>query len=66
MTKSDAKQILTNIWNGKSKRDKRFYEAPQVYDITAAEFDRLAREARRREGRFPRRFILTPTSHGRR
>jgi hypothetical protein len=58
MNKIIAQTIVTNVWIGYTPNDKRYIEALRVLDLTVAQINRLAAEARKVTVRRDKRFIL--------
>jgi len=66
ITLDEAIFVVHAVWNGERGADSLFRQALAIVGLDAPRFFRLKSEARRVEGRFPRRCILTPTSVGKR
>lgn len=62
----DHQAVILAVWQGRQKRDERFYTALNASGISADEFNRLEEEARRVTRGFSPHLVLTPMTVGRR
>lgn len=66
MSHTEIVKVVSDVWSGSRARDALFTAALTALGMSVGQFDRLLREARKQEGRFPKAFVLAPISHGRR
>lgn len=66
MDRATAQTVVLAVWNGEREIDQVFSEALRLMGIEEKKFQEWRNAARNTEGHFPRRFVLTPTSAGKR